>query len=90
MKLTDLIPYDPITIQCHNNPDADTIASGFALYTYFKEMGKSVSLIYSGRDPIQKSNLVLMVEALHIPIVYREDTTTPITGLLITVDCQYG
>jgi phosphoglycolate phosphatase len=90
MRLADLENFNPITIQCHNNPDADTIASGYALYTYFQDRGKEVSLIYSGRDRIQKSNLVLMIDRLHIPITYLDDTASPLPGLLITVDCQYG
>ena len=29
MKLSELLAYDNIVIQCHDNPDADTIARGF-------------------------------------------------------------
>lgn len=98
MKLTDLQHYQNITIQCHDNPDADAIASGFALYTYFRSLGKQVQLVYAGRSRIQKSNLLLMVDKLHIPIIYigdirayAEQTSAARTsGLLITVDCQYG
>ena len=98
MKLSDLTAYDSITIQCHDNPDADAIASGFALYTYFKSLGKQVQLVYAGRNQIQKSNLILMVDELHIPIIYigdirtytGQETEAKISGLLITVDCQYG
>ena len=32
MMLDELLGYDRITIQCHDNPDADAIASGFGLY----------------------------------------------------------
>lgn len=91
MKLSDLISYNPVTIQCHDNPDADAIASGFGLYTYFKEAGKEVRFIYSGRNKIEKPNLCLMLEHLEIPIEYVEaKEITPVKGLLITVDCQYG
>lgn len=91
MRLQDLEEYNPITIQCHDNPDADAIGSGYALYTYFKERGKEVRLIYSGRSIIQKSNLKLMVEKLEIPIEYVErGGLDKIQGLLITTDCQYG
>ena len=69
MKLSDLSRYNPITIQCHDNPDPDTVASGYALYTYFKSLGKEVSLLYSGRNKIQKPNLRLMLENLEIPLV---------------------
>ena len=98
MKLAELNGYDPITIQCHDNPDADALASGFALYRYFESKGKEVSLVYAGRNRVQKSNLLLMLEKLQIPIFYIEDVTAylsklpqqRIPGLLITVDCQYG
>lgn len=49
MKLSNLTAYNPITIQCHDNPDADALASGQALYHYFQETGKDVRLIYAGR-----------------------------------------
>lgn len=90
MKLRELKDFNPITIQCHDNPDADAIASGFALYTWFLQQGKEVRLVYSGLHRIQKTNLTLMVNKLDIPVTYLEDTKTEIKGLLITVDCQYG
>ena len=60
MRLSDLEVYDPIMIQCHDNPDADAIASGYGLYCYFKSKGKSVRLVYSGSNKIHKSNLRLI------------------------------
>lgn len=98
MKLSDLNSYNPVTIQCHDNPDADALASGFALYTYFKSMGKEVRLIYSGRNVVQKPNLCLMLENLQIPADYIKNPETltedcpqhKLKGLLVTVDCQYG
>lgn len=91
MRLCDLERYNPITIQCHDNPDADALASGFGLYCYFKSVGKEVSLIYSGRNEIRKSNLRLMVEELQIPVRYiKKDECPRREGLLITVDCQFG
>ena len=88
MKLSDLMTTSPITIQCHDNPDADALASGFALYTYFKANGCDTRFVYSGDFKIRKTNLVAMVELLHIPIEYTYETK--VSGLLITVDCQYG
>ena len=90
MKLKDLEIYEQITIQCHDNPDADAIASGFGLYSYFKDKGKKVQLVYGGGMKIQKPNLVMMVEKLNIPILYVEQSNLVVNGLLITVDCQYG
>lgn len=91
MKLSDLDQYNPITIQCHDNPDADTISSGYALYCYFKSKHKKVRLVYSGQNKIKKMNLRLMKEKLNIPIKYvRPSQSEAMEGLLITVDCQYG
>ena len=92
MKLQDLEVYNPITIQCHDNPDADALASGYGLYCYYKSKGKDVRLVYSGRNKIQKSNLCLMVDKLNLPVEYisPEEGKQPLEGLLLTVDCQYG
>lgn len=91
MKLRELLEFNQIIVQCHDNPDADAIASGYALYHYLKTNGKDVRLIYSGRNIIRKSNLVIMVKELKIPIehVRNVEKETP-AELLVTVDCQYG
>lgn len=88
MRLRDLLEYDKIVIQAHDNPDADAIASGFAVYRYLKDNGKDVDLIYGGRNFIRKTNLVMMVEDLNIPIHHVETMEPP--QLLLMVDCQYG
>ncbi len=88
MILDEIKKYETITVQCHDNPDADTIASGFALYTYLKALGKDVELIYSGRFEISKPNLVEMVKQLDIPIYFVKEHVPK--ELLVTVDCQYG
>lgn len=93
MKLKDFLKYDKITIQCHDNPDADALASAYGLYCFFSDNSKDTSIIYSGRSEIQKSNLKLMLEHLEIPATYipiNEAEKTSIEGLLITSDCQYG
>lgn len=90
MQLTDLLIYDNITIQCHDNPDADALASGFALHTYFEEQGKTVRFIYGGRNQIAKSSLLLMKEYLNIPVEYCNDKEASFPGLLLTVDCCHG
>ena len=89
MRLSDLLIYKKIYIQCHDNPDADTIASGYALYRYFTDMGKDAVLFYGGKFKIQKSNLKLMVHELDIPIEYGEVTVLA-DELLVLADCQYG
>lgn len=92
MRLADLEKFDKITVQCHDNPDADALASGYGLYCYFRSKGKDVRLVYSGRNEIQKSNLTLMVDQLKLPVEYVPPKADgiPVDGLLITVDCQYG
>lgn len=88
MRLNNLLKHENIVIQCHDNPDADSLASGYALYRYFKSKDKNVRLIYSGRFQIQKRNLLLMIEKLDIPVEYIKKPIK--VDLLITVDCQYG
>lgn len=88
MRLNELLNYNDIVIQCHDNPDADAIASGFALYKYLSDNDKKVRLVYCGKNKIQKSNLVLMVGKLNIPIEYVKEIQKP--QLLVTIDCQFG
>lgn len=90
LSLKDLMEYEQITIQCHDNPDADALASGYALYVYFHSKGKKARFIYSGVNQIQKANLRLMIDKLGIPVEYVEPGSEKIKGLLITVDAQYG
>lgn len=89
MRLSDFLKYEKIIIQCHDNPDADAIASGYGVYTYLKNKGKDVRFVYGGRYTIVKSNLCLMVKELNIPIE-RVETLDICPDLLIMVDCQYG
>ena len=88
LSLKDLLKYSDIVIQCHDNPDADALASGYALQWYFKQMGKDVPFVYGGRAPVTKSNLLLMIEHLEIDVRYVTEIRKP--ELLVTVDCQYG
>jgi phosphoglycolate phosphatase len=88
MDLRNLLDYRDIVVQCHDVPDADSIASGFALVRYIESQGGSARLIYGGRDSITKSNLKLMIDLLKIPLEHVEELPPP--ELLITVDSQYG
>ena len=89
MKLNELLKFNDIVIQCHDNPDADALASGYALFWYLNKMGKQSRFIYRGKNKIQKSNLMIMVEELEIPVSYEPDFDY-VPELLVTVDCQYG
>ena len=88
MILTDLDRFQQIVIQVHDNPDADAVGSGYALYKYFKSRGKEVRLVYGGRNVITKSNMKLLVSELQIPLEHVNELSAP--ELLLTVDCQYG
>lgn len=91
MRLAELLAYNNIIVQCHDNPDADSIASGYGVYEYLKANNKNVRLIYGGRNAIRKSNLVMMVRELEIPIEHvRNMSEAKPAELLVTVDCQYG
>ena len=93
MKLQELLNenFSNIVIQCHNAPDADALASGYAVYCYLKQHGKRVRMIYSSpKDSeihIQKSNLLLMIKDLEIPIEYVSSLEEE-PDLLLLVDCQ--
>ena len=89
MLLKELLPYKNIIIQCHDNPDADALASGYALKWFFEKNNKNVRFIYRGRYEIKKSNLLMMIEELEIPVEYAPFISED-PDLLITVDCQYG
>ncbi len=89
MKLSSLLEYNSIVIQCHDNPDADAICSGYVLYRYFESHGKKIRFIYSGNFEISKSNLVYLIKKLHIPIEYISKLGSK-PELLLMTDCQYG
>lgn len=88
MKLSTLEKYNNIVIQMHDNPDADAVGSGYAIYKYLLSKNKNVRLVYSGNRKITKSNIVLLINSLKIPVEYVEYLEKP--ELLITIDCQYG
>lgn len=88
MKLRQLLEFDNIVVQCHDYPDADTVATGFALYSYLCDNNKNVRLVYSGEKEISKPNLLMMIRKLCIPLEYVKSLEKP--QLLVTVDCLYG
>ena len=88
MKLESLLKYNNIVIQMHDNPDADAVGSAYALYRFFLENNKKARIIYGGKFEITKSNMLLMIKELNIPIEYVSVLEKP--ELLLTVDCQYG
>ncbi len=89
MRLHELLAFDDIVIQCHDNPDADALASGYALLWYLKQNEKRARFIYRGQNKIRKSNLLIMLEKLAVPVTYAPEFSE-VPELLVTVDCQYG
>lgn len=91
IALNDLLDYDNIVIQCHDFPDADTLASGYALYWFLNGKNKNVRLIYSGTREITKPNLLLMLSFFNIPVEYvKSGELGFVPELLVTVDCVDG
>lgn len=92
MRLRELAEYKKITIQCHDNPDADTLGCAYALFRYFTDNGCTVKIVYGGKNKIKKANLKLLVEQLKMPVehIKGSDYYVDEEGLLLTVDCQFG
>ncbi len=89
MRLNELLRFNDVVIQCHDNPDADALSSGYALHWYLTKMGKRPRFIYRGKNKIGKSNLLIMKDQLNIPVSY-EPEYDKVPELLVTVDCQHG
>lgn len=89
MELKEFLNYKNIVIQCHDNPDADALASGYALMWYFQQNKKKARFIYRGRNEIKKSNLLIMIKELEVPVEY-EPFFAEEPDLVIMVDCQFG
>jgi len=90
MKLSSLLNFKTICIQCHDNPDADALASAYGLHLYFKSKGVESYIVYGGRNQITKPNLKLMIKSLDIPVSFFPESFHLGEGLLLTVDCQPG
>ena len=100
MKLSQLLEFNNIIVQCHNNPDADALAAGLAVVKYLKSHKKNVKFVYGGNFEIAKSNLKLMLADLDIKIHhvrYQEQLSELLDidadenpDVIITVDSQYG
>ena len=92
--LNEITKFDNVVIQCHDNPDADALASAYALSRFLKGHEKDSEIIYSGYAPISKANLKLMLSELCIEARFIPKTDQsfqiPDSSLLIIVDGQYG
>lgn len=86
--LKKLLAYQRVCIQCHDNPDADTVAAAFGLWKYLRSHGRQACMIYGGAQKIQKPAMKLLISQCEIPITHV--TSLPECDLLLLVDCQYG
>ena len=86
--LSRLLGYKKICIQCHNNPDADTVAAAFGVYCYLKHHGADAFMVYGGAEKIKKSNLKLLLSDCDIPLTYTHSPEE--FDLLLLIDCQRG
>lgn len=88
-KIVDIIRGDYVYIQTHNFPDPDAIASAFGLQKLLKARGVEAIICYRGK--IDRSNLMQMVERLHIEMVNIDDISDmDKTDEVILVDSQKG
>ena len=86
--LKQLLAYKRICIQCHNNPDADAVASAFGVYRYLTSHGVEVSIVYGGEQPIKKCSMKMLLRECGIPLTHSRAPSG--FELLLLVDCQYG
>lgn len=87
--LQQFLQYEKIYIQCHNNPDADTLASAYGVYCFFLNHGIDAEILYGGAHQVKKYNIKYMIEQCGIPIHYAEQLPEA-AGLLLIMDGQYG
>lgn len=88
MELHSLLEYNDIVIQCHDEPDADAFAAGYAVYCWLRDHGRPARFVYGGRNGSLKPNLKYMKELLQIPVEHVTSLAAP--ELLVMADCQYG
>lgn len=87
--LQQFLCYQKIYIQCHNNPDADTLASAYGAYCFFTDRGIESEMVYGGARKVKKYNIKYMIKHCGIPIRYAEELPGD-AELLLVIDGQYG
>jgi phosphoglycolate phosphatase len=70
MDLRLLPDCEDVTIQCPDDPDADALASAYALYRFFHARGKRAAILYAGSKAIDKPALLTMIDRLELPLVH--------------------
>ena len=86
--LEKLLSYKKVCIQCHNNPDSDTLASAFGVYRYLQTKEIEATIVYGGPQEIKKNAIKTMIKECKIPISYVD--SLPECDVLLTVDCQHS
>lgn len=86
--LRRFLAYERVCIQCHDNPDADAVASAFGVYRYLRAHDVDAAIIYGSSTPIDKTAMKILIKECGIPIEHVD--TLPPSDILLLVDCQYG
>ncbi len=86
--LRRFLAYKSVCIQCHDNPDADTVASAFGVYRYLRAHDVDAAIIYGGSTPIDKTAMKILIRECDIQIEHVD--ALPPSDILLLVDCQYG
>ena len=66
--LQKLLKYKKVCIQCHNNPDPDTVASAFGVQRFLNQNGIESRIVYGGPQGIIKANLKILIKECGIKI----------------------
>ena len=66
--LAEMAAHKSAVIQCHDDPDADAIASGHALGKALARRGVQTRLVYGGPRTVTKPSLVWMLRLLGIKL----------------------
>lgn len=86
--LQKLLNYKKICIQCHNNPDPDTVASAFGVQKFLNQNGIESRIVYGGPQGIIKANLKILIKECGIKIEKVEKIEDD--EFLVIVDGQKG
>ena len=83
MKLQDLDRFEQITIQCHDNPDADALGAGFGFML--------AMIIFSGiRERMEGNDVPKFWQGLPITLVAAALVTCTFLGFTGVIENMFG
>ena len=86
--LQKLLNHKKICIQCHNNPDPDTVASALGIQKFLTQNKIQSRIVYAGPQEIIKANLKILIKECGIKIEKVESIGDD--EFLVLVDGQKG